>query len=106
MAKVYHLVLLKFAKPEKAVELFAALAEFKHQQPRMLEFHGGPYSSPEGMNQGYTHGFMMTFADEQARDEYLTHPEHVTIKDAFLPFLESVIAFDFLGELRPDVRMV
>jgi hypothetical protein len=106
MAKVYHLVLLKFKRPDKAVELFAALGELKLHLPKMLEFHAGPYSSPEGMNQGYTHGFVMTFADEEARNEYLTHPEHVTIKDAFLPFLDAVIAFDFLGEMRPDVRMV
>ena len=42
-------------------------------------------SSPEGLDQGYTHGFVMTFADATARDSYLKHPDHEKFKAAALP---------------------
>jgi hypothetical protein len=61
-----------------------------------LHLSAGPYSSPEGLNKGFTHGCLMTFADAATRDQYLIHPDHEKIKDEFLPFMEDVIAFDFV----------
>jgi hypothetical protein len=100
MKKMYHVVLLKFApqKSGRVAELFAALADLKRRLPGYLSFTGGPYSSPEGMNQGFTHGFIIAFQDAGARDQYLSHPEHEKIKQAFLPDVENVVAFDFEGE--------
>jgi hypothetical protein len=37
----------------------------------------------------------MTFTDPAARDRYLTHPDHEAVKERFLPFVASVVAFDF-----------
>lgn len=100
MKKTYHVVLLKFPpkKADRADELFAALRDFCPKVPGFLSFTGGPYTSPEGLNQGYTHAFVMTFADAVARDRYLFHADHEAIKQTFLPDLEGVIAFDFEGE--------
>jgi hypothetical protein len=99
MSKVYHMVLLKFpaAKTRRATELFVALEELCVRLPGFLTFAGGPYSSPEGLNQGYTHAFIMTFVDAAARDSYLVHPEHEKIKQTFIPDLEGIVAFDFEG---------
>jgi hypothetical protein len=47
------------------------------------------------MNQGFTHGFIMTFQDTASRDAYLTNPDHDRVKTAVLPHIESVIVFDF-----------
>ena len=100
MKKMYHVVLLKFPanKTQRADALFAALREFCPKLPGFLTFTGGPYTSPEGLHQGYTHGFVMTFTDAVARDRYLFHPDHEKIKQAFLPDVEGVVAFDFEGE--------
>jgi len=97
MKKIQHIVLVKFAasKVHRMADLVVALTELKKQMPEFLAIQGGPYSSPEGLNQGYTHGFIMTFSDAAARDHYLTHPEHEKLKAAFLPDLEGVVAFDF-----------
>ena len=97
MKKVHHMVLVKFpsAKFHRAGELLAALDTLRKQLPGFLVLCGGPYSSSEGLNQGYTHGYLMTFADSATRDRYLAHPEHEKIKQAFLPDLEGVVAFDF-----------
>jgi hypothetical protein len=100
MRKMYHLVLVKFAKPKthRMDDLCVALENLRKKVPGFLSCIGGPYTSPEGLNQGFTHGFVMTFADAAARDHYLTDPDHEKLKQAFLPDLEGVIAFDFEGD--------
>jgi hypothetical protein len=97
MPIVHHLVLLKF-KPDgadRAESLFAALAALRRQLPGFVHFCAGSYASPEGLNRGFTHGCLMTFADAQARNHYLDHPDHERVKQTFLPFVADVIAFDF-----------
>jgi len=100
MIKMYHIVLLRFHpnKQHLAPDVFAALDELRGMLPGFLSFTGGPYSSPEGLHQGYTHGCVMTFTDAAARDFYLTHPEHMQIAQRFLPDVEAVVAFDFEGD--------
>lgn len=99
---IHHLVVLKVkkgTKPEQVTRAFAELAGLKQKIPGLLSFAGGPYSSPEGLNGGFTHGFVMTFRDAKARDVYLPHPEHEKVKELILPLLEGglagVVAFDF-----------
>ncbi len=103
MPLVKHAVLLRF-KPEvtasQAAELLAAVGGLQAKIPGIVDFSGGPYSSPEGFNKGFTHGFVMTFADEQSRDEYLPHSEHEVVKQQILAALDGgpdgVVAFDWL----------
>lgn len=98
MRKVQHMVVVKFkgaAGEAQAGPLLAALAELPRQIPGILHYSGGPYASPEGLNQGYTHGFLFTFESAKARDAYLTHPQHQKVVSEFLPLLDSVLAFDF-----------
>jgi hypothetical protein len=97
MARVHHIVLLKFkpAADNKAAPLFAALNGLRQRLPGFLHFSAGPYASPEGLNRGLTHGCLMTFADIAARDYYLAHPDHEKVKAEFLPFVEDVVVFDF-----------
>jgi hypothetical protein len=63
--------------------------------PGITEFIGGAYSSEEGLNQGYTHAFIMTFENAAARDNYLSHAEHERIKGEVVTLVQSIIAFDF-----------
>jgi hypothetical protein len=98
MKKVHHLVLLKFkpaTPPASITALFQALVRLKEVIDGIEGFRGGAYSSPEGLNQGFTHGFVMTFTSAAARDGYLTHAEHERVKEQFLPGGADVIAFDF-----------
>jgi hypothetical protein len=95
---VKHMVLLKF-KPTTSegqiAEAFRALRGLQEKIPGLKDFMGGPYSSPEGLNQGFTHGFIMTFDSASARDVYLPHPEHERVKAQLSPHLDGVVAFDF-----------
>lgn len=99
---IYHMVLFKIRKgvPKKEIDqVFEELAGLKSKIPGLLSFAGGPYSSPEGMNKGWTHGFCMTFTDAKSRDVYLPHPQHEIVKAKVLKILEGgldgVTAFDF-----------
>ena len=98
MPAVHHMVLLQFKpeiSPSRITELFAQLAELRRKISGITYLASGPYSSPEGMNQGYTHGFLVTFESPAARDAYLTHPDHERVKTAFLASLDGAVAFDF-----------
>lgn len=98
MARVQHMVLVKF-KPEVTTtrigELFQLVRSMRRTIPGIEYCDGGPYSSTEGLDRGFTHGFLVTFRDARARDAYLPHPEHAKVRDALLEVIESVIAFDF-----------
>lgn len=103
MPQVKHTVLLKLkpeTPPAKISEIFQALDGLREKIPGLLDFSGGPYSSPEGLNKGFTHGFVMTFADEKSRDAYLPHPDHEVVKAMIVPWLvgglDGVVAFDWL----------
>ncbi len=87
--------------PEAEVEgLFQQLHGLAAEVEGITGFRGGAYRSPEGLSRGYTHGIVMTFASEAARDAYLPHPSHQRVVAALLPMLdggiEGVVAFDFI----------
>ena len=98
MSQIQHMVLVKI-KPsvttEKITEMFRMLALLQQLIPGITYFAGGPYSSTEGMNQGYTHGFLITFESVDARNAYLPHPEHKRVEAALLASIDSALAFDF-----------
>ena len=98
MAKIKHIVFFKF-KPdtsdEQVQQLFEELLDLSETVPGIEDYVAGPNNSMEGLNQGYTHGFVMTFSDSAARDAYLPHPEHERVKAQLLPHLESLCVLDF-----------
>lgn len=102
---IRHIVLMK-CKPDASQrdidEMFAALAALKDKIPGILAFEGGENNSPEGINRGYIHGFTIDFADEQARETYLPHPEHkkaqVKMQNVLDNSADCVLVFDFLIE--------
>jgi hypothetical protein len=98
MARVNHIALFKFkdgVTEEQIDQAFEQLLDLSEEIPGIENFVSGANSSPEGLNQGYTHGFVMVFTDAAARDGYLAHPEHEKVKEAVLPMVESVVVFDF-----------
>ena len=92
------LALAKF-KPgtsEQAIrDFFESISKLREVTPGILDYSWGANNSPEGLGQGFTHAFVMTFKDAAARDAYLPHPAHEKVKQLVLPHVESVIVFDY-----------
>ena len=98
MPSVKHIALLQFKAETSASQIeecFKVIRGLKENISQVQDYQGGVYSSPEGLNQGFTHGFIMTFASVQDRDAYLVHPVHEQAKAAVLPHVANVIVFDF-----------
>ena len=98
MSKVKHVALFKFKEgttPEQVDQVLDAILDLTESVPGIEDYVAGTNNSPESLNEGFTHGFVMTFADAAARDAYLTHPEHERVKTDVLPHIERVLVFDF-----------
>ena len=80
---------------EQIDESFIALVDLKNKIPGLISVEHGPYKSDEGLNDGFTHGFIMTFETAQNRDDYLPHPDHLKVVDLVQPRLERLVVFDF-----------
>ncbi len=99
---IVHMVILKIRRDvpkEEIARVFQAIGDLKGVIPGILSYTWGPYSSPEGMQRGHTHGFCMTFSDAKSRDVYLPHPAHEKVKAQVLPLLaggiDGALAFDY-----------
>ena len=100
MRKVKHVALVKFkpgTRDETITECFESIGRLRSVIPGIGDYSWGANNSPEGLSQGFTHGFVMTFRDSASRDTYLVHPEHEKVKDLVLPDVESVLIFDYEG---------
>src|SRR5215470_4564216 len=77
--KLFHLVSFKFkenATPEQIREVEEAFRDLKRKIRQIQSYDSGVNISPERLNKGFTHGFVLTFKNDQARDAYLNHPDH------------------------------
>jgi len=95
---IRHFGVFKFfpnVNQERIDECFAAMAGMVGKIDGLLDFEHGPYLSDEGLNDEFTHGFIMTFDSAESRDAYLPHHVHEAVKDIVVPCLEKVIVFDF-----------
>ena len=81
--------------PTEIDECFTALESMVGEIPGLLSMEHGPYQSDEGLNEDFTHGFIMTFDSPESRDAYLPHPLHEKVKGLVVPRLERVVVFDF-----------
>ena len=98
MAKVKHIALIKFkdGTPEEEItRIFDELMDISENIPGIEDYVYGPNISPEGLGDGFSHAFVMTFADAAARDAYLPHPDHEKFKSAALPHIDKVTVVDF-----------
>ena len=98
MAKVKHIVLLKFkdgTNDEQTSKFFDDLLDLSESIAGIDDYVSGFNNSAEGKALGLTHGFIMTFSDVTARDAYLVHPEHERFKTMAMVLVETALIFDF-----------
>lgn len=76
---IRHIVFIRF-KPEisdtNISAIFDELYEIKDKLPGVLSITSGKSESPEQMERGYMHGFVVDFFDWDALQAYQDHPDH------------------------------
>ncbi len=99
--RLRHVVMFQFkdssrpADVAKVVDAFAALPE---KIPQIADFEYGENNSPEGLNDGLTHCFLVTFDSEADREAYLPHPAHQAFVEVLKPHLEKAVVVDYWAE--------
>ena len=96
---VRHYGVFKFnpaVSEEQIAECFSTMKDMVGKIPGLLAMEHGAYNSSEGLNEDFTHGFLMTFDTPESRDAYLPHPLHEKVKELVVPRLERVVVFDFI----------
>lgn len=94
-----HIVMYSFkesttdAEVEEVVKAFCALPG---RIPEVIGFEHGINSSPEGKSEGFTHCFLVSFRDANARDVYIAHPAHQEFVNLVKERREKVIVLDYL----------
>ena len=76
---IRHIVLTKFKSetPEACIaEIYAGLKTVTEVLPGVHGFTGGRSTSPERIERGYMHGFVVDFDDWDALKTYADNPEH------------------------------
>lgn len=76
---IRHIVLIKFAPSTDAATiaaLFDALHRIEGKVPGLLAITSGRSESPEQMERGYMHGFVVDFADWAALQAYQDNADH------------------------------
>lgn len=96
-----HVVMFKFkpdVAPETVREIESAFGELCRSLPLVIAYEWGHNVSPEKLDRGLTHCFLLTFADEADRDRYLPHPAHVEFcKTQLEGRLDDVCVVDYLA---------
>lgn len=98
--RLRHVVLFKFkddAPAEAVRRIEREFALLKDRIPGIRAFEWGTNVSPEKLDQGFTHCFVVTFADADARDAYLPHPAHKDFVALLRPHLEKGLVVDYFA---------
>ena len=99
-APLRHVVLFKFkpdATKEQIQEIIAGFQSLPKKIDGITAFEYGTDVSPEGLADGFTHCFLVTFNDSNARDTYLPHPAHKEFVALALPKIEKVLVVDYFA---------
>ncbi len=67
--------------------------------PEIIDFEWGVNNSPEGLDDGFTHCFVLTFQNAKGREVYLPHPAHKAFGDVLRPHMKEKMVFviDYWG---------
>ncbi|MCU6239897.1 Dabb family protein [Enterobacter kobei] len=92
---ILFITLTDDASPEQINAVRQAFLHIPKRVEGVSRVEWGVNDSPEAKSAGFTHCVLMTFADEAARQRYLPHPAHDTLKSIFIPVLQDIVVLDF-----------
>ncbi|MDA1276186.1 MAG: Dabb family protein [Verrucomicrobia bacterium] len=97
-AMLRHVVAFKFketATPDQIKTVEDAFRDLKKKIPQIASYEWGTNNSPEGLNKGFTHSFILSFKSEADRSAYLPHPDHKAFGKLLGPLIADVFVIDF-----------
>ena len=100
-ASLRHVVLFAFRDDASQDAVDAVVADFGRlpaEIPGIAAFEWGSNVSPEGLNNGFTHCFTLTFAGAAERDAYLVHPAHQRFVSTLGSCLERSLVLDYFAQ--------
>ena len=95
-----HVVFFKFkdtATPDEVKHLEEEFAKLPSKMDFVTGFEWGTNVSPENINDGFTHCFLVTFKDKSGVDAYLPHPAHQAFVAILKPLLDKVCVVDYVA---------
>src|SRR5687767_7668618 len=98
---LYHVVHFKFkdsATKEQIGEVERGFAALEDNIPGIASLTWGTNVSPEKLDKGFTHCWILSFGSEKDRDAYLVHPEHKKFVGLVGPVLAEAFVVDFWGK--------
>jgi hypothetical protein len=96
-----HVVLFAFKDSATAEQIDAVVEDFGKLQdriPGITAYEWGTNVSPEGLNQGFTHCFTLSFASEEDRNGYLLHAAHQAFVATLGAVLERSLVLDYWAQ--------
>jgi hypothetical protein len=96
-----HTVFFKFkdgTSDEDTQKIVSAFDALPKKIDTIKGYQRGKNVSEEGLDDGFTHCFLVTFADEAGRAKYLPHPEHKAFAELAKPHVDQVFVIDYWGK--------
>lgn len=97
-----HVVIFEFkdGTPAETVrEIEAAFADLPHKIATIKSFEWGKNVSPENLNPGLTHCFVLSFSSKEDLEKgYLHHPAHEAFVGKIKPHLEKAVVVDYVAK--------
>jgi hypothetical protein len=93
-----HVVLFGWKANADSVTVAKAISAFNELPQKIKLIHKmewGANNSPENLNNGLTHCFLLTFKSEKDRDAYLVHPDHKAFTLLLPTILDKVTVVDY-----------
>ncbi len=100
IGKLRHVVLFKWkddTSPEQVLTNEKAFASLPRQINTIKAFEWGDDCSVEGLSDGFSHCFLLTFDDNAGIETYLPHPAHKEFGKVIRASKEKVLVFDYVA---------
>jgi hypothetical protein len=98
---IRHVVHFKFkaeATPAQIESVVKAFAGLKSKISAVESIEWGTNVSPEGLNKGFTHCWIVSFKNAADRDTYLKHADHTAFVGILKPIMEDALVVDFVPQ--------
>ena len=97
-----HIVMVQFKEEtgsDKIKALEAQFAALEDKIETIIDYEWGLASTAEkGLDQGFTHCFVVTFKDKSGLEVYLPHQAHQDFVKVFKPEIEKLLVLDYVSK--------